>query len=75
MLETNAVKVTNGEAKFDNIAFIAQPGADDQQFTVSSLAVDLSKLRIVYGSNYTQQPMIINFRYCKPGEYITTSNI
>lgn len=74
VLSTSVVKVDEGEAYFDDIAFVSEPGMQNVSYKISSPAVDLPTLRLVYGSNYTQNNVVVNFRFCKPGEYITSSN-
>ncbi|CAI2379456.1 unnamed protein product [Moneuplotes crassus] len=73
VLGVKAVKVTSGEAIFDDLQFISAPGAQTVLYDIESGGLDLQKLKIVYGDTYQQEKISVNFRYCQPGEHNTTS--
>jgi predicted outer membrane repeat protein len=75
VLGTNAVKVNNGEALFDSIIFVSEPGKNNVLFDIKSPALDLTRLRLVFGSTYEQEKLVANFRWCQPGEQLTSQNI
>ena len=72
VLGTNSVRVTNGEATFDNLIFYSHPGDQDIKFNIESPALDKEKLSTVI-EDYTPENIIVNFRFCKPGEYIVSN--
>jgi hypothetical protein len=70
----NAVLVTNGQAVFSGLVLYSDPGDQNVMFDVESSAVDLARLKIVYGLDYALEKLISDFRYCKPGESIEGDN-
>lgn len=62
------MKVTEGIGLFDSIQFSASPGAKNIPFSLTSDAIDMSIMRKQYGQSYSLKNIIINFRFCKPGE-------
>ena len=73
-LGTNMIKISSGEATFTNLIMFSKPGSQNVKFNVDSLAVDTSKLQLVYGSSYSKEFIEVNFRYCKPGEEIISGS-
>ena len=71
---TLIVKTTNGQALFDEIAFSSLPGTTNVQYKLDSSGLDKDILRRQYGNGYTQNNIVVDFRFCKPGE-IQTNNI
>ena len=71
---TNLLKVNKGVATFSNIIFISNPGDTDINFAISTSGLNPSNLKIVYGSDYQISSIVVNFRFWKPGEQITTSS-
>ena len=65
---TLIVKTTNGEALFDEITFSSLPGTTNVQYKLDSLGLNKDILRRYYGSNYTQNNIVVDFRFCQPGE-------
>ena len=70
----NAQKLNQGIAEFDNIAFVAVPGSTNTLYQASSNAIDNSKIQQVFGQPISDNTININFRYCQPGETITSDN-
>lgn len=71
---TNVKRVTNGVATFDDLVFKSYPGDANIKFVLSSNALKSNMLSLQYGSSFTQAPLTVNFRYCKPGEIIQGKN-
>ncbi|CAI2362983.1 unnamed protein product [Moneuplotes crassus] len=65
---TNVDIVKNGVATFDEVKATATPGSTSIKFKVSSKIFDKNKLSDVFNKSSGDTNIIINFRYCKPGE-------
>ena len=70
----NAQKLNQGIAEFDNIAFVATPGSTSILYQASSKAIDDDKIQQVFGQSISDNTININFRYCQPGEIVTSEN-
>jgi hypothetical protein len=60
-----------GVAKIDLLEFEAQPGTAVVNYSLTPDAIDMNVMRKQYGSDYTLNDVLVNFRYCKPGEIET----
>ena len=54
--------------------FISEPGNSQISYQISSPAISLASLKIVYGSDYQISKLMTNFRFCKPGERIADNS-
>ena len=72
---TTAVKVTNGVAKFSEMKFTATPGAQNVQYSLTSDGLDLTKIMKQYGEDFEAQSIVVNFRFCRPGEIEMSNTI
>jgi predicted outer membrane repeat protein len=66
----NTVLLEKGVATFDGIAAVAPIGAKNQVFHVSSRGINRVKIAQIFGSQISENNLILNFRNCQPGEYI-----
>jgi len=73
VLGINSKRVLGGQATFDSVEFISAPGAKNVIFNIVSPVVVLSKLRLAYGSDFSLNKINVDFRYCKPGEFISAN--
>ena len=67
---TNAVKLKNGIATFDSLSASAKPGSSSVEFSVSSKVLDLSKVLQALNRTETSKDLVMNFRFCQPGEQV-----
>ena len=74
MSGTNSVLLRNGVATFTNIVAIAAPGSQNVQFKITSKAITNNKASVLLSQNSINNIMAMNFRYCKPGEEVSTGN-
>ena len=70
----NAQKLYQGIAEFDNIAFVAAPGSTNILYQASSKAIDDDKIQQVFGQSISDNNINVSFRYCEPGEIVTSDN-
>ena len=49
---TTMVTVVDGIATFEDITFVAEPGSSDEQFSITSNALDEAMLARVYGDDF-----------------------
>ena len=71
---TNSVLLQNGIATYENLVVIALPGSLNVQFKISSKAITNDKASVLLSPNNINNILTINFRYCKPGEEVSTGN-
>lgn len=69
----DSAKITNGTARFDDIAFISEPGQQGVKYYFYSSVIDYDKVFALDGVESGEYEQYIthakvNFRYCKPGE-------
>ena len=69
----NSAKVNNGVAEFNNLIFIAAPGAKHIMFKATSNAIDASKNQAQNISTYTS--IDVSFRLWMPGEAQISSSV
>ena len=74
MSGTNSVLLRNGIATFTNIVAIAAPGSQNVQFKITSKAITNNKASVLLSQNNINNILTMNFRYCKPGEEVSTGN-
>lgn len=66
----NLAKFEEGVATFDSLIFISEPGSNSNSFRLTTTGIDLESARKQLGSEYELQQIILDFRFCKPGEMI-----
>jgi len=71
ILGQTAANLKEGVAKFETTQFIAEQGFSNIHYKLDCEAIDLETVRREFGSNYNLKDIIVNFRFCKPGESIT----
>jgi hypothetical protein len=67
------VRVLRGVATFNSLIFISNPGSSSRLFSLVTTGIDLVSARKQLGSGYSLQRIIVNYRFCKPGEMINTN--
>jgi hypothetical protein len=72
-------KFTNGISEFSNIVFVGMPGRKNAEYFVTTNAIDsaiVPSALMMTPSDATDYDtkLIVNFRYCQPGEVQTASN-
>lgn len=65
---TTSVTIKNGEAFLNDVTFIANPGTTNVNYKVSSTGINNEVVVKQFGSTFTQNDIIVSFRFCKPGE-------
>lgn len=65
---TNTETIREGISTFDNIAFESEPGSNGVVYRITSTSIDFAKVNEVWGSSVIQPQVIVDFRYCMPGE-------
>jgi hypothetical protein len=73
ILGTNVKTVSEGIAVFNDLTFISNPGDAAVEFHVTSNTFNYEVIAAQYGSADIQNNLVVNFRYCKPGEIITSN--
>ena len=64
-------KFTEGVATFKDFSFVSKPGSENIKYSVTSSAIDNSKVALVQGSNDFSTKIYANLRFWKPGEIQT----
>ena len=62
-----------GNVNLSELIFIYKPGSQNVKFSVNSDSINLNTAKAIYGSNYSLPIISVNFRFCRPGEYILQS--
>jgi len=72
----NYAKFTEGVAEFPDLVFESIPGSTNVKYSLTSSAIDSSVVSAALSnsSNEFNSELEVNFRFCKPGEALTTSN-
>ena len=70
----NVGLLNQGSTSFDSIAFISSPGSVNVQFKATSKAIDDDKMQNVFPNTISSNTIYANFRFCQPGEIITSDN-
>ena len=60
--------LTNGEAEFDNLQYVYNPGQTNVKYLATCDLIDSSK--VSYLNLPTDNSIDISFRYCQPGEIV-----
>ena len=60
-----------GIINLNELIFINKPGSQNVSFSVNSDSIKLNIAKAIYGSNYSLPVISVNFRFCRPGEYIS----
>ena len=71
---TNIGLVNQGVVTFNNLKFISTPGSTNLHYEITSKVIDKNKIQNVPGKSIIESNIIVDFRFCEPGEFITTSN-
>ncbi|CAI2365451.1 unnamed protein product [Moneuplotes crassus] len=66
---TNLEIINKGIAIFDDLRLISTPGSSFVKYKVSSRTFETQKLLEVYNKSSTDTEILVDFRYCKPGEW------
>ncbi|CAI2371546.1 unnamed protein product [Moneuplotes crassus] len=73
ILGVSSVTLEAGIATIDGIIFVDEPGIQNSTFLLSTDAIDRVKVSTVFPSENFSNEITVNFRYCQPGEEITSS--
>ena len=60
-----------GIVNLNELIFINKPGSQNVIFSVNSDSINLNIAKAIYGPNYSLPVISVNFRFCRPGEYIS----
>lgn len=66
----NTVVLNKGRASFVETTLYASPGKENVKFKLSSSAIDYNMVNYLDSMQYETQTLLINFRWCKPGEIV-----
>ena len=72
---TNSIILKEGKASFSSIVFESVPGTQNIKYGLSSNALEDEKLKRVFGDDYTQEGLTVNFRYCISGEALSGTTV
>jgi hypothetical protein len=67
----NSESLHQGVAIFENITFLAKPGSQNTTFLALSKAIDVNKIKKAFKDVHWENEIIVNFRFCQPGEKIS----
>jgi hypothetical protein len=67
----NSESLHQGVAVFENITFLAKPGSQNTTFFALSKAIEVNKIKKAFKDVRWENEIIVNFRYCQPGEKIS----
>ena len=70
---TDFAKSVNGTGAFNNLFFVYKPGVSNILFQASSKSINSALIKTVFGNQISNNSIIVNFRYWKPGEYAVDS--
>ena len=70
----NVGLLNKGTTSFDNLRFISTIGSTNIHYRATSKAIDKDKIQSVFGQTISDSNIYVDFRFCKPGEFITSSN-
>ena len=70
----NVGLLNQGVTSFDNLRFISAPGSTNVHYRISSKVIDSDKIQNVFGQSISDNNIYVDFRYCEPGEFITSTN-
>ena len=73
VLGTNVGLLSQGVTSFDSLQFISIPGSMNIKYRITSKKIDTNKIRNVFGQSISDNNIYVDFRFCKPGEFITSS--
>ena len=71
---TNVGLLNQGVASFDNLIFVSTPGSTNILYRATSKVIDSDKIQNVFGQSISSNNIYVDFRYCKPGEIVTSDN-
>ncbi|CAI2375821.1 unnamed protein product [Moneuplotes crassus] len=60
--------IVQGISLFKELILIGEPGSTTFDFVVSTTSIDKATILQAYNKTSLQDPLHVNFRYCKPGE-------
>jgi hypothetical protein len=66
----NSESLHQGIAIFENITFLAKPGSQNTTFLTFSKAINVNKIKKAFKDVRLENEIIVNFRFCRPGENI-----
>ena len=65
------VVAKEGVIDMSELIFINTPGSNNITFSLNSDSINLDLAKAIYGGNYRLPVFVVNFRFCRPGEYIS----
>ena len=72
VIDGKSIVVANeGVIDMNELVFINSPGSNNITFSLNSDSVNLDIAKAIYGDSYRLPVFVVNFRYCRPGEYIS----
>ena len=72
VIDGKSIVVANeGVIDMNELIFINSPGSNNITFSLNSDSVNLDIAKAIYGDSYRLPVFVVNFRYCRPGEYIS----
>jgi hypothetical protein len=71
VLGTTVYTVNEGVTVIDTLIFEAQPGTAIVNYSLNSDAIDMTVMNKQYEPDYKLEDVLVNFRFCKPGEIET----
>ena len=70
----NVGLLNQGVTSFDTLQFISTPGLTNIHYRITSKVIDSDKIQNVFGQSISDNNIYVNFRFCQPGEFITSAN-
>jgi hypothetical protein len=67
----NSESLHQGVAIFENITFLAKLGSQNATFLALSKAINVNKIKKAFKDVHWENEIIVNFRFCRPGEKIS----
>ena len=71
---TNVGLLNHGVTSFDTLQFISTPGSTNVHYQITSKTIDSDKIENVFGQSISDNNIFVDFRFCQPGEFITSSD-
>lgn len=64
----NYAKLTQGVGQFSGLIFEYAPGSPNVKYVATSSEIDQDMIETVFGQQFSNNSVTVNFRYCQPGE-------
>lgn len=68
ILGFDSAKINKGVSVFSNLRFIHSPGTTEVKFKASSQSIDSALINRIFGKQFSNNTIYVDFRWCKPGE-------